>query len=308
MKLQQLKIFECIARHLNVTIAAEELHLSQPAASLQLKLLEQNYGITLFRRKSNGMELTEEGRDFLDAILPILASIRTVEARFKDRNRARASERRPAPKADMIAVGSNHTLLESCFSNVLLRFREHWRPEPQVVLEIGGSHSIESLVEDYKLDVGLISNPRNLPNCEYEAFQETRYEVAVVAATHSPLARRPAMTLKELLKQPLVVRAGSTCVEELKRRGYELSNSTLHCRAPEALKLAISQGLGIGLVLKSWVQPEIDRGEMTTLSVPELNAVTYQSFITWNRRRALSAHAQHLIQTMREIRTQRLSA
>jgi LysR family transcriptional regulator, low CO2-responsive transcriptional regulator len=305
MKIQQLKIFESIAKHLNVTTAAEELHMSQPAASLQLKLLEQNYGLTLFRRKSNGMELTEEGREFLEAIVPILAAVRNVEARYKDRHRARPQERRPSPATnDVISVGSNHTLLETCFSNVLLRFREHWQPEPQVVLEIGGSNSIESLVEDFRLDVGLISNPRHLPNCEYEPFQETRYEVAVVAATHSALAKRQAMSLKELLRQPLVVRAGSTCVEELRRRGYELASSALHCRAPDALKLAISQGLGIGLVLKSWVESEINRGELTLINVPELALLTYQSFITWNRRRTLSGHAQHLIQTMREMRAQ----
>jgi len=307
MKLQRLKIFESISRHLNVTAAAEELHLSQPAASLQLKLLEEEYGLTLFKRKSNGMELTEEGRDFLEATRPILQGVEVVEAKFKDRNRPRCMERSRSTKPDVIVVGSNHTLLETVFSDVLLRFRERARPVPQLVLEVGGSNSIENLVEEFRLDVALISNPRQLPNCEYEPFRETKYEVAVVAAAGSPLGKRSRMSLEELLRETLVVRTGSTCVNELRRRGYEL-RSAIHCRTPEAAKLAISQGLGIGLLLKSWVQPEIDRGEMTAIVVSEINALTYQSFITWNKRRTLSSHAQNFIDTMREMKALRLSA
>jgi DNA-binding transcriptional LysR family regulator len=253
------------------------------------------------------MELTDEGRDFLDATRPILMGIEEVEAKFKERHRTRFKERARPSKPEVITVGSNHTLLENVFSSVLMRFREHWRPEAQVVLEIAGSNSIENLVEEFRLDVALISNPRNLPNCEYEAFQETKYEVAVVTAADSPLSRRSPMSLEELLKQPLVVRAGSTCVDELRRRGYELK-TTLQCRGADAAKLAISQGLGIGLVLRSWVQAEIDRGEMTTIVVPEIKALTYQSFITWNKRKTLSGHAEHLIQTMREMKSQRLVA
>lgn len=301
MKLQRLRIFESISRHLNVTAAAEELYLSQPAASLQLKLLEQEYGLTLFKRKSNGMELTAEGRDFLDAVRPILAGVEAVDGKFKERNRPR---RHHSANQNIIVVGTNHTLLASVLSNVLMRFREHWGPEAQVVLEIAGSNAIENQVQEFRLDVALISNPRNLPNCEYEAFQETKYEVAVVAAAHNPLSKRTHLSLQELLKLPLIVRAGSTCVEELRRRGHELKMA-LQCRAPEATKLAISQGLGIGLVLRSWVQSEIESGEMVAITVPEINALTYQSYITWNKRRALNSHAQNLIQTMRDMKAQR---
>jgi len=307
MKLHRLKIFESIARHLNVTAAADELLLSQPAASLHLKLLEQEYGLILFKRKSSGMELTEEGRNFLEAIRPILAGIDAVDAKFKVRNRVRLKDADLSAKSDIILVGSNHTLVESVFSDVLVRFREQWQPDAELVLEVAGSNSIENLVENFSLDVALISNPRHLPNCEYEAFRETKYDVAVVAAAGSLLGQRSPLTIAELLKQPLVIRAGSTCGAELRRRGYELK-SAIQCRTPEAAKLAISQGLGIGIVLKSWVQAELERGEMVSISVPEIRALTYQSFITWNKRKALSGNAQHLIDTMREMRTQRLCA
>jgi DNA-binding transcriptional LysR family regulator len=68
MTLHQLRIFESVARHLNVTRASRELHMSQPAVSQLVKLLEQKCAARLVVRIGQGMELTERGRAFLDSI------------------------------------------------------------------------------------------------------------------------------------------------------------------------------------------------------------------------------------------------
>ena len=65
MTLHQLRIFESVARHLNVTRASQELHMSQPAVSQQLKLLEQQCEARFIVRIGQGVELTERGRAFL---------------------------------------------------------------------------------------------------------------------------------------------------------------------------------------------------------------------------------------------------
>lgn len=83
MKLNQLKIFDCAARHLNVTKAASELRMSQPAASLQLKRLEQEFGTKFYSTSNRGMKLTQQGRAFLDSIRPLLVKLDAIDARFK---------------------------------------------------------------------------------------------------------------------------------------------------------------------------------------------------------------------------------
>ena len=62
MNLHQLRIFESISRHLNVTNAARELHMSQPAVSSQLKLLEQEFKLKFYKRSNRGMAMTRAGR------------------------------------------------------------------------------------------------------------------------------------------------------------------------------------------------------------------------------------------------------
>jgi len=83
MTLHQLRIFESVARHLNITRASQELHMSQPAVSQQLKLLEEQCETRFVVRTNQGVELTERGRAFLDAIRPIVARVENVESIFK---------------------------------------------------------------------------------------------------------------------------------------------------------------------------------------------------------------------------------
>src|SRR4030095_3501433 len=101
MTLHQLKIFESVARHLNVTKASQELHISQPAVSQQLKLLEQQCEARFVVRIGQGVELTERGRAFLDAIRPIVAQVGEVESTFK----AKPNDK----KSNLLTVGGSRS-------------------------------------------------------------------------------------------------------------------------------------------------------------------------------------------------------
>lgn len=66
MKLSQLKYFQVVCKHNNLTRAAEELHISQPGLTHVIQEMEQEFGLTLFLRRNKGLVLTEEGRKFLE--------------------------------------------------------------------------------------------------------------------------------------------------------------------------------------------------------------------------------------------------
>jgi DNA-binding transcriptional LysR family regulator len=102
VKLHQLKIFDCAARHLNVTSAARELRMSQPAVSLQLKRLEQEFSAKFYNTSNRGMKLTQQGRAFLDSVRPLIAELDEIDARFKAPGGARQSKG--------LTVGGNNTL------------------------------------------------------------------------------------------------------------------------------------------------------------------------------------------------------
>ncbi len=288
MTLHQLRIFESVARHLNLTSAASELHMSQPALSLQLKALEEEYGSRFYERKNYGVALTGKGRDFLYAIRPILLRVENVQSKFKV-----ASDTDKSP----LIIGGSNTLSVTVLPEILIGFRQS-HPNIQFVLKTNDSHTMERRVLNSEVEVALITNPTHSPRLVYEAYQE--HEAVAFVPRASPLSKR-SMSLGELTRQPLVVRRGSTTIKELQRQGYEL-NLAVQCDASEAVKTAVQRGLGVGLLFRARVEPEISNGDLSMIDVPEMNNIKIESFIIYDRRKPLSATAQDFIRILRKVR------
>ncbi len=87
MTLCQLKVFAMVAKHLNMTKASYELHVSQSSISQQLKLLEEECGIKLFNKVGRGVALTEGGRLLLIDINPILCQIEKLKEKYNNKIR-----------------------------------------------------------------------------------------------------------------------------------------------------------------------------------------------------------------------------
>ena len=82
--LRQLKVFESVARHLSFTRAAEELHLSQPAVSMQIKQLEEHVGVSLLEQFGKRNYLTEAGREMLHYSKEVLRLLDEAEEVLED--------------------------------------------------------------------------------------------------------------------------------------------------------------------------------------------------------------------------------
>lgn len=290
MKFRQLRIFDTVARHLNVTTAAAELGMSQPAVSLQLKLLEQEYQRTFLKRNNRGVELTGQGRVFLDAIRPVLAGIDRVENSF--------GAGRPLENAGALVIGGSHTVSVTILPEAIVAFR---RTHPNVTVELTTRYSriIEDLILNEGMEIGLISSTTNHANCVYEAYKEHE-AVAFVAPGH-PLAGK-SLSLGELSRYPLVVRKGSAGVKEIQRRGYPL-NLVFQCDVPDAVKAAVKQGVGIGILFRSRVELDISTGALAQINVPDIEEIVARSYIVYSAQRALSPSAQDFLGLLRAIRT-----
>ncbi len=83
MTLHQLKIWTTIARRLSITKAAEELHIRQPSVTQQIKLLEKEYGVKLYKVNSRGVDLTPAGRLSLKYAKKILSHVDNLERELK---------------------------------------------------------------------------------------------------------------------------------------------------------------------------------------------------------------------------------
>jgi DNA-binding transcriptional LysR family regulator len=283
--LHQLKIFECVSRHLNVTSAAEELKMSQPGVSSQLKLLEKEYNLRFYDRSNQGMSLTRVGREFLEEIRPLLSKIEEIDRRFKKNdNRSDSS---------LFVVGGSNTLSVTVFPEILGKFRAR-HPDIQLVLKTSSSHAMEASVQNSDVEVALITNPTYADHCIYKPFKD--YESVAFVPPDSPISGE-RMTLERLTSYPLIAKRGSLIIDELRKRGYP-PNLVVQCDAPDAVKAAVKRGLGVGLLFGGRVALEIEKGELRLLDVPEMKEIKIKAFVVYGNRKRLSARALDFLDTL----------
>ena len=295
MTLHQLKIFECVVGYLNITKASATLHMSQPSVSQQLKLLEEEFGKKFFTRVSQGVELTAEGKEFFDAIRPMLAEAENLEKRFKS-----------SPKANdtvPLIVGGSHNLSVNVLPKLLIAFKER-HPSVQFILETDRSPVIEERLLAAELEIALITNPSNNAEIVYEPYEEL--EVVAFCLPTNPLARKK-LTLKELVERPLVMRSGGRTDKMLMNLGYRV-NIALRCEVSSAVKAAVRIGMGVGILYRNAVASRVARGNLSLINVPELKELGFKSFIIYDRRKPLAPMAQEFLQILRDKRNPPIAA
>lgn len=285
MELHQLTIFESVSRHLNMTSAAKELGTSQPTVSLQLKQLETECGLQFYVRDNHGVQLTQEGMAFLGAIQPILSQLEKIDLEFKKGRQNQASR--------AFIVGGSNTLSATVLPELVVEFSRK-NPKVKLLVETGDSDTIASLVENRKVEIGIVTKPSQISGCACEPYLEHE-AVAFVPPDHPLLGR--TLTLEEFCKIRLVIRRGSSTISELERLGYR-PRIGVQFGAIEAVKTAVAGGMGVGLLFRSRLESELRMGRFGIVDVPELKSVKLKSFIIFSKRPRLSANARKFLEVL----------
>ena len=270
MTLHQLQIFVSVARHLNFTKASQELRIAQPAVYLQIKALEESCGVKLYRKLGRRILLTAEGerfRDELGQILPRLRSLENGSVRTQGEN-------------GLLAIGGSHLLSATILSPALTRFRQT-HPNVRVILRTKTSRTIERLVSESEIELGLITQPQPESGLVLEPFRREKM-VTVVSSTH-PLARRTELSIVEFVAAPLIIRehqksASRQILDQVEGQGL-CPNILMKCDTAKAVKMAVMSGLGLGLIYKEHVGEEIRAGKLKIVKIQGLKEAKIQSFI-----------------------------
>ena len=293
---KQLMIFAAVAKHRNVTRASQELHISQPGVSQQLKLLETNYGVKFFKRGGRGVELTDAGWLFLNKITPILTQVDEL-------NRSFDSELL-APNVNSLAVGGTYSTSALVLPSLLGVFRKS-HSRVGLTLRTGNRQFVESLLLASEIEIALVTGYPRSPQLIAEPYRRVRF-VAVVAKNH-PLARKRKMTLQELAKTPLVIRGGrnlrsttESLLREIQKQGLRV-NIVMRCEAPEAVKTAVAKRIGMGILSEDTVKAEIKKGDFKIVKLSDLK-LEGESWIVYHRDKPLSPVALQFLRLLREWR------
>lgn len=188
----RLSVFISVARNLNFTRAAEELHISQPAISRHIQELETVYKIQLFERLRGKISLTPSGKVFLKHAESILESYKALRFEMNLLNGNFTGELR---------VGASTTIAQYVLPSVLAKFISMY-PDVHLSVITGNTKQIEEALEEHRIDIGLIEGNHRKHTLRYIALKKDE----LVLITNSRNKTAEEITLEELTHLPLVLR------------------------------------------------------------------------------------------------------
>lgn len=297
MTLHQLRVLAAVAKHSNLTRAAQDLSTSPSSVSHQLRLLEEEYGVKLHSKDGRGIRLTQAGQLFLEDTQRILYYVEKLDEDF----RSGRSER----KAGALTIGGSHSQCSSLLPSVLSAFKE-MHPELQLFLQSGFGSEVEQWVYQSEVELGLIvslSQPQSAA-LVFEPYRRERL-VAVISRSH-PLARRRRWSVAKMQGITLVLTKGTEgeslteqLLKELGREGLT-PNVAMTCNTTEATRAAVKAGAGMGVFLRQQVEPDLIRGDLKVVGIPEINEKTVNTYIIYRKDNPLSSVAQDFLALLRE--------
>lgn len=282
LTLRQLEIFEAVARHLNYTRAAEALHLTQPAVSMQVRQLEDSVGLPLFEQLGRRIHLTTAGREVLGYARAIAQQLDEME-QVLDRLKGLAGGRLRIA----VATTANYVI-----PALLGRFSRRW-PEVTVSLDVTNRQELLRQLAENSIDLAIMGQPP--PEADVDAAVFMDNPLVVVAPPQHALARRRAIPLARLQQETFLVRepgSGTRIAMErffagrgvVLRTGMELGSN-------EAIKQAVQAGLGLGLLSRATIEQELALARLVELDVQGLPIMRHW-YVVHRRGKRLSAAAE----------------
>lgn len=193
MKILQMRYFQTVCQYGSITRAAEELFVSQPTISFCIKELEDEFGVKLFHRRHNRLQLTVEGAYFHNKVNYILQSVDTLATQMKD-------------------MGNNHNHVKiavpAMISTFLFpqMFNAYKALYPEVELEMleTGSLQTRKLVDANSVDLG-ITILDNVVTDTYNMLPLVNTELVFCVSKDHPLANRDKISFKELANERIIL-------------------------------------------------------------------------------------------------------
>ena len=248
LTLRQFRIFEAVARHLSFSRAAEELHLSQPAVSMQVRGIEVILGMPLTEQIGRKIFLTDAGREVLHAS-------QAITARLDDLQHNLVQLRGLEQGRLTLAVTST---VNAVATGILARFRARY-PDIAIHLAVSNRAEVLDLLVGNRVDLAIMGQVPDTLGLDATRFMDN--PLVVIAPPDHPLASRRKVPIETLADEPFLVReAGSGTRGAMERffaaRGLELKSS-MEMSSNEAIRQAVQAGLGLGILSLQTLELEL---------------------------------------------------
>jgi DNA-binding transcriptional LysR family regulator len=286
LTIRQLEVLAAVGREGSVTAAAEALHLTQPAVSMQLRQLEGQLELTLFEIVGRRLQITEPGKELVQLAVELLA-------RLDDLEQTARSLRGVAHGRVRLGVVST----AKYFAPRLLAQFLKLHAGLEFKLTIHNRAGIIDQLQSYAIDLGIMGLPPEGMHLEGTAFAPN--PLVTIAAPAHPLSLRRGLQPSDLTDQPFIVRepgSGTRSAMDRYFAEHEVQvRQIMEADSNETIKQAVMAGIGLGFLSLHTVRPELAAGRIAVLDVHGL-PLRRQWYVVHSSQRRLTPAAEEFLQ------------
>jgi LysR family transcriptional regulator, low CO2-responsive transcriptional regulator len=278
---RQFRVFESVARHLNYTRAAEELFLTQPAVSMQVRQLEDQLGTPLFEHLGKRLHLTPAGLEVLGYARGVNQQLEELEGVLNRLKGLGGGRLRIA-----VATTANY------FIPTLLGTYSRRYPDVTVSLDITNRETLLRSLTENTVDLVIMGRPPAEIDVEAHRFLDN--PLVIVAPPGHPLAAARKIPLERLQDEVFLVREQGSGTRIAMERFF--AERSMHLRtgmevgSNEAIKQSVQAGLGLGLLSRATIEQELALQRLVVLDVAEFPIMRHW-YIVHRRGKRLSPAA-----------------
>lgn len=258
--LSSYRIFYTVANTGNISKAAKELYISQPAISKSIQKLEESVGCKLFSRSSRGVVLTDEGKLLYEHVSEAFETLTMGEEKLK---------RSIELGVGHLKIGVSSTL---CKYLLLPYLKEFIRQNPHISISISCQSTSDTLklLEDNKIDIGLIGKPENLKNIHFDFLEEIE-DIFVAAKDYLRNLKARGIQKDHILQSSTLMLLDKNnmtrqYIDDYLQENQIIIKDSIDISDMDLLIDFARIGVGVACVIKNFVREDLENG--TLMEIP----------------------------------------
>ncbi len=277
LTLRQIRIFISAAKHQSFSRAAEELHITAPAVSLQIKEMEEDMNVSLFTRENRKIGLTSAGEYFLIYARRIVSTLNEANTTM---------ERLRGSQLGVLKIGLVSTA-KYFLPKVLVQFKED-NPNAQIRIEVRNREQLVELLRDGEIDIAIMGRPPKEIDTRVEPF--ANHPHLFVSSPMHPLAGKIDLSPQVLNQYEMLSREHGSGTRYVMERYLNEHGVTpivsMEMSSNETIKQAVMANLGISFVSLHTIGNELASNQIVILDIQDTPVIRTWHVVALNKRNA----------------------
>jgi len=295
LNFNQLRVFYHAAKNLNYTAAANELFITQPAVTFQMKAFEEFCNLKLFKKRARRLFLTDEGRALFEYAETIFKYEKEIENAIEDMREL---------KRGVLSLGTTKAYARYFMPLMLSTFHNNY-PNIKIQLNEGSSLDMTYSLLDFKIEVAVVAKAGELPEVDFFPFSQE--EMAVIVAPNHHFTEKKAIAFKNLANEPFIMKEKGSGTRKLVEQLFLNENCTpdilMETSNTEFIKQLVQRGEGVSFLVKEAVAAEIKEKKLAQVALKGRKFFLDVS-IAYLKNQVLSPPAKAFVDTLSKLKSE----